>query len=40
MKKLIAMLVALTLVFALAATAMAAELTLIIASNQTSPENP
>ena len=40
MKKLIAMLVALTLVFALATTAMAAELTLIIASNQTSPENP
>ena len=40
MKKIVALMLALVLVLALAATAMAAELTLIIASNQTSPENP
>ena len=40
MKKLIALVMALVLVLALSATAMAADLTLIIASNQTSPENP
>ena len=40
MKKIVALVMALVLVFALCASAMAAELTLIIASNQTSAENP
>ena len=39
-KKLIALLLAAAMVLALAATASAADLTLLIASNQTSPENP
>ena len=40
MKKIVALVMALVLVFALSVSAMAAELTLIIASNQTSAENP
>ncbi len=40
MKKLVTLMLALAMVLALAATASAADLTLLIASNQTSPENP